>query len=87
MSLTEPLSAAELVNTVHKPDLLDLIDYTGASAVDSGADTSITIGAVVAGKPRLVISWEYPSDEELLEAAFSFEGTIEADSDANEESK
>ena len=83
----ETPTAAELFATVSDSAVIGLIDNLGKSATDTGADVKAILGAVVADEPRLVISWEYPSDEELLEAAFSFEGTIEADSDANEESK
>jgi len=83
----ETPTAAEWFASVSDSAVIGLIDNLGASATASGADVKATLGAVNAERPRLVISWEYPSDEELLEAAFSFEGAIEADSDANEESK
>jgi hypothetical protein len=74
-------TATEWLNEVDPSVLLETIGRLGLAATDSNADVSATIGALVADEPRLVISWEYPSNMDLFEAAFSFEGTIEADSD------
>ena len=60
-------SALEWLAKVQPNDLLELILDVAETAIVDGGDATATIGAVLADQPRLVISWEWPSELEVLD--------------------